>query len=92
MRSQRYKYVRHCASDCLIAHTRAGYHTYGGSYSMLTRGKCYLKPMEIYRWRNQRWWWTVHRWDWRFISSDIIGYTKWRCADKYEMHNFNYEY
>ena len=91
MRSQRYKYVRYCASDSLVAHDKAGFHVQAGWYPMLMKDG--LKPMEIYKWRNQRWIHTVDRWDWRFTSDydkenftiSNMEYTKKRCSTKYEL-------
>lgn len=100
MRSQRYKYVRHCASDSVVSHSKAGFHMHGGWHPMLTRNGFHLKPMEIYRWRNQRWWHTVHRWDWRFVTKydkdnyvfSNMEYKKWRRGHQYNFYNLNHEY
>lgn len=100
MRSQRYKYKRHCASDSVVSHSKAGFHIHGGWYPMLTRNGFCLKPMEIYKWRNQRWWYTVNRWDWRFVTKydkdnytfSNMEYTKKRTCDEYILYNYNHEY
>ena len=98
MRSNRYKYRRHCATDCLYAH-KAGWHTW------------YIYPMQkvddhqwrgdmFYKMKHYEQWHNVHRWDWRFTNNfdrenftfSNMEYTKWRIGIKYEMGNLNHEY
>lgn len=98
MRSQRHKYMRHCASDSLVAHDKAGFHVQAGWYPM--KSKDGLTSMEIYQWRNQRWWHTVNRWDWRFTNQydkdnyifSNMEYIKWRKCNEYIFCNYNHEY
>ncbi len=98
MRSQRYKYVRHCATACLHAH-RAGWHVYT-YYCMQTVGDHQWRGDMIYKLKNYYWWTKVHRWDWRFTNdtdrADFIisnmEYTKRRIGRKYEMYNMNHKY
>ncbi len=47
MRSQKYKCVRHCATDCLHSHDRCGWYTHT-TYPM----KGTLTAQEIYKWRT----------------------------------------
>ena len=99
LRSQRYKYVRHCATDCLIAHVKAGWNiwTY---YPMQSVDNHQFRGDQFYKIKNYEWWTTVHRWDWRFTNSfdkenyvfSNMEYTKWRKGRQYEMHNLNHEY
>ena len=46
MRSQRHKYVRHCAIDCLHSHDRCGWRTH-----TTPPMKGALIAQEIYKWR-----------------------------------------
>ena len=99
MRSYRYKYRRHCATDCLHAHDRAGWHVYT-CYCMQKVSDHQWRGDMIYKLKNYHWWTTVHRWDWRFTNdvdrADFVisnmEYTKWRIGPKYEMYNMNHEY
>ena len=97
MRSQRYKYVRHCATDCLHAHEKGGWHVYT-FYCMQRVSHHQWRGDMIYKIKNYHWWTTIHRWDLR-LTNDIdrvdfsnMKYTKWRICRKYEMHNMNHEY
>lgn len=98
MRSQRYKYVRHCASDCLNTHI-AGWHI-SYIYPMQRKSDHKYRGEQFYKMKNYDWWTTVNRWDWRFTDKtskeDFVfsnmEYTKWRKGHIYEMHNLNHEY
>lgn len=97
MRSQRYKYKRHCASDSLLVH-KVGWHIHAGYYPMPSKDG--LTSMEVYRCKNQRWWNIVNRWDWRFVTKydknnyvfSNMEYTKKRTCDEYILYNYNHEY
>lgn len=94
MRSYRYK--RHRAHDGITAHCVGGEHYWGGWYPI----RFSKMRHEYYKAKHYYWWSTVHRWDWRFTNDcdrenfvvSNMEYTKWRCADPYEMLNFNHDY
>ena len=98
MRGYRYKFQRHCATDCLHFH-KAGWHT-GYYYYMQSKDDHQWRGDMPYKMRNYYWWTTVHRWDWRFTDNidkeDFVfsnmKYTKWRKGPVYEMYNLNHEY
>ena len=96
MRSQRYKYVRHCATDCLHAH-KAGWHVWS-CYPMQKIDDHQWHGDMLYKIKHYYWWTTIHRWDWRFTNNkqnftiSNMEYTKWRKGPKYEMYNLNHEY
>lgn len=55
MRSQRYKYVRNCATDCLINKVCAHFY-YGYSYYPMKDEYRRVMPVEFYMIKNS-WWW-----------------------------------
>lgn len=92
MRSQRHKYVRSCATDCLINKVRAHFH-YGYSYYPMKDEYKRVTPVEFYMIKNS-WWWdkidnrrliydSPYDKENHVISNSHLG--KWRMGYQYTM-------
>ena len=89
MRSYRYNYKHHCATDCLHSHI-AGWHTHH-IYPMQSVDDHQWRGDSFYKMKNYEWWIAIHRWDWRFTNKtderDFVfsnmEYTKWRKGHQY---------